>query len=125
MSPEIMELLKPLGLFGALVAALVYFGPQIRTMFRRDKLDNEVMSAQIVMVDGIAESYAKRFKTQDDWQIRTEARLEEMDAKIHLYSVRVTKLTVVMLKLEGLLEHHGIPIDPVLQAEIDALKEAL
>jgi hypothetical protein len=116
-------MLLNLGGVGTLIVALVYFGPQIRSIFKRDKLDNEVMSAQIVMVDGIAESYAKKFKTQEDWQEKTDAKLAEMDRTIHKQSVRITRLTVVMLRLEGELKALGGGIAPDLVLEIDALRD--
>lgn len=123
MPEEIKVLLLNLGGLGTVIMLVLYFGPKLATYFKRDSLDRDVANAQIIMVDGMAESYAKKFRTQEDWQSKTDARLAEMDTKIHNYAVKVTRLTVVMLKLEALLEQNGIPIDQVLAEEVRVLKE--
>jgi hypothetical protein len=104
---------------------LMWLASQLPKWFatlKRDKLDGEFAATQMVMVDGINESYAKRFQTQQEWQDKTDAKLAEMDSLIHRQQVKVTRLTVVMLRLEAKIKILGADIEPDLIAEMEDLR---
>lgn len=52
-------------------------------------------------------------------------RVEKLEEKTHLYAVKITRLTVIMLRLEGILIAKGIEIPPELTAEIEELRDGL
>ena len=54
-----------------------------------------------------------------------EAKSVVQDGKIHDYAVKITRLTVIMMRLEALLVDNGVNIPPDLAAEIDELRESL
>ena len=52
-----------------------------------------------------------------------ESKSNEQDVKIHKFSVKVTKLVVVVIKLEALLQANHIPIPPDLMHEMSELRK--
>ena len=51
-----------------------------------------------------------------------EKKSDEQDKKIHKFAIKVTKLAVVVIRLEALLSDNKISIPPDLMAEIQALQ---
>jgi hypothetical protein len=51
------------------------------------------------------------------------ARLDAMDAKIHTQAVRITRLTVLIIRLEALLIAHKIEIPKDLRDELDEISK--
>jgi len=52
-----------------------------------------------------------------------ESKSNEQDVKIHKFAVKVTKLVVVVIKLEALLKENNIPIPPDLMHEMSELRK--
>jgi hypothetical protein len=65
--------------------------------------------------DGLAGNLLDRVK-------ELESKSDRQDAKIHRFAVKVTKLVVVVIRLEALLIDNNIPIPPDLVAEIQKLR---
>lgn len=96
MEKEVMDALKSTG--GIIVAALLVVsvvGPKLLNMFKGDSLNSSVLDRLKAM-----EEHAR---VQDRWAIM-------QDDKIHRFMIKVTKLEVVMIRLEGLLQKHEIEI---------------
>jgi hypothetical protein len=51
-----------------------------------------------------------------------EAKSDKQDAKIHKFAVKVTKLVVVVIRLEALLKDNNIPIPLDLMTEVQKLR---
>jgi hypothetical protein len=90
------ELLKELpqgaGLGGLILVALVslaVYMPKLLNQFKSDRFDGNLMT-----------------------------RLDEMDKKIHKTNVKVTRLVVLIIRLEALLLANGVSIPADLQAEM-------
>lgn len=79
----------------ALIGLAVYL-PKINNGIKQDNLNGNVLD---------------RLKA-------LEAKAELQDKKIHKQAVKVTKLVVLVLKLEGLIARSGVQIDKELAAEI-------
>ena len=52
-----------------------------------------------------------------------EEKADAQDVKIHKFAVKVTKLVVVVIKLEALLKENNIPIPPDLMNEMAELRK--
>ena len=52
-----------------------------------------------------------------------EEKADAQDVKIHKFAVKVTKLVVVVIKLEALLKENNIPIPPDLMHEMSELRK--
>ena len=95
--------------FGAAVAALIaaFFAyPKMKNVVSGDKLDGKVLE-RLAAMEAHAALQDRKMIVQDD--------------KIHRYAVRVTKLTVIILRLDGLIgDKVEIPKDLI--DEIAALK---
>ena len=113
---EISDSLKTVG--GAVVAGLLtlaMLGPKLLNMFKGDSLNGSVLDRLTRMED--------HAKIQDQ-------RAQIQDKKIHRFSVKVTKLVVVVIRLEGLLQQHEIKIpqdllDEMMDLKKDDMDEAL
>lgn len=95
--------------FGTAVAALLggFFAyPKLKNALSTDKLDGDVL---------------KRLKAMEEHSALQDRKMIIQDDKIHRYAVRVTKLTVIIIRLDGLIgDKVEIPKD--LLDEIAALK---
>ncbi len=83
---------------GSIVAALLTLavvGPKLLNMFKGDSLNGSVLD---------------RLKAMEEHAKVQDRRAIVQDDKIHRFAVKVTKLVVVMIRLEGLLQHHEIEI---------------
>lgn len=105
---------SPLGSLTVIAAILVIFLivistylPKMMNAFKSDKLDGNVLD-RLEKMEKHAAAQVKKNEIQD--------------AKIHKFAVKVTKLVVVMIRLESLLMFHNIPIPQDLQDEINELK---
>jgi len=101
--------------FGGGAAGLAVYGAyQFQRFMNRHKADK---------IDGtILDQLAAKVKALDETNVAQDLRLEAQDEKIHNFAVKVTRLTVVVIRLEGLLIVHEIPVPEDLQAEIASLK---
>jgi hypothetical protein len=93
---EIMKSMTTVG--GSIVAALLTLavvGPKLLNMFKGDSLNGSVLD---------------RLKAMEEHAKVQDRRAIVQDDKIHRFAVKVTKLVVVMIRLEGLLQHHEIEI---------------
>lgn len=96
MEKEVMDALKTVG--GSLVAGLLVLsilGPKLLNMFKGDSLNGSVLD---------------RLKSMEEHAKIQDRRAIVQDDKIHRFAVKVTKLVVVMIRLEGLLQQHEIEI---------------
>lgn len=90
----------------AALLALLYAFPKLKNGLVGDKLDGKVLE-RLADMEAHAALQDRKMIIQDD--------------KIHRYAVRVTKLTVIILRLDGLIDNKvAIPKD--LQDEIASLK---
>lgn len=83
-----------LAVFGAFTAM-----PKILNTIKSDKIDGNVLD---------------RIK-------RHEERMNEMDKTIHMQQIKLTRLQVLVIRLEGLIAHAGVHIHDELRSEIAAL----
>jgi ClpP class serine protease len=90
-----------------LVVVATYL-PKFMNAFKTDKLDGNILN-RLEKMEAYASAQAKKNSEQDH--------------KIHRFAVKVTKLVVVMIRLESLLMFHNIPIPQDLQDEINELKD--
>lgn len=81
--------------------------PKAINALKTDKLDGNVLD-RLEKMEAYASAQAKKNTEQDH--------------KIHRFAVKVTKLVVVMIRLESLLMFHRIEIPQDLQNEINELK---
>ena len=91
-----MDDLKTIG--GSIVAGLLTLsvvGPKLLNMFKGDTLNGSVLD---------------RLKSMEAHAALQDRRAIIQDDKIHRFAVKVTKLVVVMIRLEGLLQQHAIEI---------------
>lgn len=96
-----------LGVLAAAAVALVTFLPKLRNGMKTDQLDGDVLTRLTKM--------EKHAAVQD-------RKSELQDRKIHRYSVKLTRLVVVVIRLEGLLVANAVVIPPDLAEEISWLK---
>lgn len=95
---------------GVLIILLIVIStylPKMMNAFRSDKLDGNILD-RLEKMEKHANAQVRKNESQDD--------------KIHKFAVKVTKLVVVMIRLESLLMFHNIPIPQDLQDEINELK---
>jgi hypothetical protein len=105
---DVTSTLKTTG--GLLIAALVTLaavGPKLLNMFKGDSLNGSVLD-RLSAMEKHAQVQDRRAIAQDD--------------KIHRFAVKVTKLVVVMIRLEGLLQKYEINIPQDLIDEMLVLK---
>lgn len=105
---EVVAALKTIG--GSLVAGLLVLavlGPKLLNMFKGDSLNGSVLDRLLAM-----ENHAK---VQD-------RRAIVQDDKIHRFAVKVTKLVVVIIRLESLLQQNEIEIPQDLIDDIIVLR---
>lgn len=105
---EVMAALKTIG--GSLVAGLLVLavlGPKLLNMFKGDSLNGSVLDRLLAM-----ENHAK---VQD-------RRAIVQDDKLHRFAVKVTKLVVVIIRLESLLQQNEIEIPQDLIDDIIVLR---
>ncbi len=97
-----------LGVAAAALLAMVTFLPKLRNGMKTDQLDGDVLTRLTNM--------EKHANAQD-------RRMVHQDRKIHRYAVRLTRLVVVVIRLEGLLVANSVVIPPDLVEEIYKLKD--
>jgi hypothetical protein len=91
-----MEELKTTG--GAIAATLLtlsVIGPKLLNAFKGDSLNGSVLD---------------RLKAMEEHAKLQDRRAIVQDDKIHRFAVKVTKLVVVMIRLESLLQQHEVEI---------------
>ena len=96
MEKEVMDALTATG--GSLVAGLLILavlGPKLLNAFKSDTLNGNVLD---------------RLKAMEEHARVQDRRAIIQDDKIHRFAVKVTKLVVVMIRLEGLLQKNEIEI---------------
>jgi len=106
---ELIPSLKTIG--GGIVAALLVIatvGPKLLNMFKGDSLNGSVLD---------------RLKAMEEHAKVQDRRAIVQDDKIHRFAVKVTKLVVVMIRLEGLLQQHEIDIPQDLIDDMVELKK--
>ena len=102
----LQEIVSALG--GGLAAALaaLYAFPKLKNSFTGDRLDGDVLN---------------RLKVMEEHAAVQDRQMLVQNDKIHRYAVRVTKLTVIIIRLDGLIgDKVSLPRD--LLDEIAALK---
>lgn len=107
-----------------LATAVVLFAtllPKIMAGLKRDRLDATVAQTQMVMVDGIQNSYQKQISNLTARLNRMELRVNEMDETIHFQAVKVTRLIVVVIQLKSIMTEYSVPIPIHIQEEINTL----
>jgi hypothetical protein len=82
----------------ALIGAAVYL-PKIFNTIKSDRIDGNVLD---------------RIK-------RHEERMDKMDKTIHRQQVRLTRLQVLVIQMNGLLAQNGVAVPEFMQAEIREL----
>lgn len=95
------------GIMGAGVLAFFAYFPKFVNGLRGDRLDGNVLD---------------RLKAMEEHAALQDRKLIRQDEKIHKYSVRYTKLTVLVLRLEGLLKSNTIDIPADIADEITQLQ---
>lgn len=117
-----------LALGTALAAAIISLAtllPKLLATFKKDKLEGAVASTQHSMVDGIQHTYEKQLATLWERFNKLEDKVATMDLTIHSQAIKVTRLTVVVIQVRGLLEDHDVPIPHHIKVEMDALLEVV
>ena len=112
---ELLPLINtPLGGLTSIAVSLILililistYLPKLMNAFRSDKLDGNILD-RLEKMEKYAATQTRKNESQDD--------------KIHKFAVKVTKLVVVMIRLESLLMFHKIIIPQDLQDEINELK---
>lgn len=95
---------------GAIVTALLTLsivGPKLLNMFKGDSLNGSVLD---------------RLKAMEDHARVQDRRAIVQDDKIHRFAIKVTRLMVVVIRLEGLLIEKQTTLPQDLIDEIIALK---
>lgn len=113
-----------LALGTALAAAIISLAtllPKLLATFKKDKLDGAVASTQHSMVDGLQHSYEKQLDNLSERHDKLEERVGCMDDTIHAQAIKVTRLIVVVIHMNGLLDQHSISIPSHIKNEIDNL----
>lgn len=95
------------GALAAAVIALAYVLPKLLNGFKGDQLNGNVL---------------ERLKAMEDHAAVQDRKMIVQDDKIHRYAIKVTKLIIISMRLEGLLMANNITIPPDLIAEIARLK---
>ncbi len=95
------------GALAAAVIALAYILPKLLNGFKGDQLNGNVL---------------ERLKAMEDHAAVQDRKMILQDDKIHRYAIKVTKLIIISIRLEGLLVANEIEIPPDLITEIDKLK---
>lgn len=96
------------GLFVASIIALAYMLPKLLNGFKGDQLNGNVL---------------ERLKAMEEHALVQDRKMILQDDKIHRYAVKVTKLIVIIIRLEALLMANSVNIPNELLDEIAKLKE--
>lgn len=107
-------------LAGVLIAIIVW-GPKVMAAIRRDKLDGVVASTQTDMVNGIHLSYTEQLRALTARVTEMDAHIRRTDLMVHKQRVKLTRLQVSLIHLQGLLTLNGIEVPPHIRAEIDLI----
>lgn len=105
----------------AAVISLAALLPKLLANFKKDKLDGAVASTHTSMVDGIQSSYEKQLNNLSERFNKLDAKVQGMDNTIHTQAIKITRLMVVLIHMQGLLEDASVPIPKHIQVEIDNL----
>lgn len=108
----------------ALAAAVISIAallPKLLANFKKDKLDGAVASTHHSMVDGIQSSYEKQLNNLSDRFNKLDTKVQGMDSTIHNQAIKITRLIVVLIHMQGLLEDASVPIPKHIQEEINNL----
>jgi len=84
------------GIIAGAVAAFVIALPKMLNSLRSDKIDGSVLTRLMAH----------------------ENRMNRMDTVIHAQQIKITRLLVLVIQLEGLLENNGVVIPPHLRQDI-------
>ncbi len=96
------------GFLVAAVLALAYMLPKLLNGFKGDQLNGNVL---------------ERLKAMEDHATLQDKAMIRQDDKIHRYAVKVTKLVVIIIRLEALLMADKVTIPGDLVQEIAILKD--
>lgn len=95
---------------GAILAFLVGLAatlPKVMNGIKGDQLNGNVLD---------------RLKAMEEHARQQDEKSVKQDTKIHDCHIKITKLAIVMMRLEGLLRHHDIAIPADLEREIMEIK---
>ena len=94
------------------VALLAYQFQRFMNRHKADKIDGNLL-----------DQLTAKFNAQHLINVAQDEKIEAQDEKIHGFAIRITKLTVLVIRLEGLLVVHNIEVPEDLKADITDLKK--
>ena len=98
---------------GTIIATVIGF-PILRNKWKQGTQDGKIIDNESYILDTMEERLAKQ-----------DTRIDEMDARIRKQAIAMTRMQMLILRLEGLLVQHSIEVSEDLKHQIEELSKEL